>query len=181
MTAPIPIDQTERDAIRVFAINQPATDVAAALKAQPPADLARHLLNNPHLNTASTEIFPVADLTGMGLGRYLIEGYAVDEAEIAPDHAKLDALEGYVLLLFSDSFAGIDGALTPGPDLTLIGTYTEYRPAQKSAPLRAQSAKPYSGAPGVTAPSPTRGSAGSALVVLAMIALLGLGLWWLLT
>lgn len=181
MSTSIEIKANERGAIRVFAINRAAQDIAEALKTQPKADLARDLLKSPHLDTGSTEIFPIADLTGVGLSAYLTDGYAVEEPAIAADRSKLDALDGYVMLLFSDSFKGAEMTLSPGDAVTLIGTYAEYRPTNTGLAIDTDSAKPYSGAAGMTPPTPARGPAGSAMVVAAMIVLLGLGLWWLLT
>ena len=127
----------ERGQIHVFAVNRPAADLAAALDAKPKADLARELLRAPHLDTSSTELFALSELSGVGLAAYLSEGYAVDAAQIAPDRARLDALDGYVLLLFSDSFHGKETQLTPGADVTLIGSYGEFRPDSAVLPLSA--------------------------------------------
>lgn len=180
MSKPIEIKAHERDTIRVFAINQAATEVAATLKLMPKADAARQLLGDPHLNTASTELFPISDLTGMGLSAYLTEGYAVPADQIAQDRTKLDALEGYVLLLFSDSFAGAETTLAPGQTLTLIGTYIEYQPSAPSGSLKTDSAKPYSGGMAQQTQPPKKTPSGSAITVLILAVLVGMGLWWLL-
>ncbi|MEP2640477.1 hypothetical protein [Roseobacter sp.] len=181
MSPPITISKGDRSAIRVFAINAPPDDIAQTLKTTPKPDLARQLLNAPHLNTASAEIFPVEDLSGLGLSAYLSEGYAVDPAQLTPDRQKLDALEGYVLLVFSDSFAGVEMTLAPGATVTLIGTYREITPATTGPSITAKSAKPYSGTQNArTAPAP-RPPARSTTVAFALVVLLGLGLWWLLT
>ena len=182
MSETIAIERNEGSKIRVFAVSRAPADMRAALDAAPRADVARDLLGDPHLNTASTEVFPVSDLAGVGLGAYLTEGYAVDADVIAADRAKLDALDGYVLLLFSDSFGGAESRLSPGPDLTLIGTYEEYRPDEGvPAALSADSAMPYPGVPGEVPAPPARSGAGSAMVVFALLVLLGLLVWWLLT
>ncbi|MBW4710547.1 hypothetical protein KX928_22395 [Roseobacter sp. YSTF-M11] len=174
------IKANERSKIRVFAVNLPPGEVADTLKTQPKPDVARQLLNSPHLNTSSTEIFPVSDLTGVGLSGYLGEGYAVGDEQLAADRGKLDGLDGYVLLLFSDSFAGAETTLTPSPELTLIGTYTEARPSDDVTPITADSAKPYSGVAASDPPVPPRGPAGSAMVILGLIGLVALAVWWLL-
>ncbi|MCV3270671.1 hypothetical protein [Roseobacter sinensis] len=181
MSTTIEIPPNERGVIRVFAINAPPDEIKDQLASMPKPDLARQLLNSPHLDTTSVEIFPVSDLTGMGLTAYLTEGYAVEENALATDRAKLDALAGYVLLLFSESFKGASATLSPSAELTLIGSYREYRPAAGGPTIDAESARPYSGTPQMTPNVPARGPAGSAMVVLAIIVLIGLGLWWLLT
>ncbi len=81
MSSPLDIPAGERGKIRVFAVNRPAEEMKAALARRPKPDLARELLNAPHLDTRSTEIFPISDLAGVGLALYLGEGYAVPEAE----------------------------------------------------------------------------------------------------
>ncbi|MGZ2256711.1 hypothetical protein [Roseobacter sp. A03A-229] len=181
MSTPIDIAANERGVIRVFAINAAADEIAQQLKTLPKADLARQLLDAPHLDTTSVELFPVSDLTGMGLAGYLAEGYAVADSTLNTDRAKLDALDGYVLLLFSESFKGAAAMLTPTATLTLIGTYAEAQPADSGPPIDTDSAKPYSGAAQMTPPTPARGPAGSALVALALVVLSGLALWWLLS
>lgn len=179
MTARLTIPAHERGSIRVFAINKPAAEISDALKTLPKADLARQLLDNPHLDTASAEIFPVSDLTGVGLATYLSEGYAVEDTQIDADRNKLDALDAYVLLLFSDGSAGADVILTPTVDLTLIGTYIEYQPPAGTGAIAADSAKPYTGTTQNKVISPRRGRAGSVVVVLGALLILGLALWGL--
>ncbi len=176
MTLTIPANEPPH--IRVFAINRPPLEITAALEKHPKPDLARDLLNAPHIDTASTEIFPVSDLAGVGLAAYLTEGYAVTEDALVKDRAKLDALDGYVLLLFSNSFGGSATTLAPGPDVTLIGTYPEARANMSAKPLKTASAAPYSGAPKPSRPAPNNRS-GSALIVVALIAL-ALFIWWIL-
>jgi hypothetical protein len=149
----------------------------AAVARRPKPDLARDLLNAPHLDTRSTEIFPVSDLAGVGLARYLGEGYTVPESETAPDSAKLEALDGYVLLLFSDSFGGAATTLDPGPAVTLIGTYCEAAADHSATRIETPSAAPYSG----TAPAPTtpvERRHGSSLVAGILVMIVLAVLWW---
>lgn len=180
MNPAIDIKANEHATIRVFAVNKAPSEITDTLATMPKADLARQLLGDPHLDTSSTEIFPVSDLTGMGLGAYLSEGYAVQPKQIARDRSRLDALDGYVLLLFSDSFAGKSARLAPGEALTLIGTYTEVQPASSAGPIAAESAKPYTGPAPAAKQAPKRSPNGSAAIVVLIAALLGVALWWLL-
>lgn len=180
MTKPIQIPPNEQGMIRVFAINRPPADIRVALSRMPKPDLARDLLGDPHLDTASVEIFPVSDLEGVGLTAYLTEGYAVPDAQLTPDKAKLDALEGYVLLLFSESFAGRGVTLEAGPDVTLIGTYGEFAPDRRPRALTSKSAGLYTGAKTTSAQTPGSRGYGSSLVVLAiLVVVLAVG-WWML-
>ncbi len=178
MTKPIEVPRGEHGLIRVFAVNRPKAEMLAELKSRPKPDLARELLGLPHLDTSSTEIFAVSDLSGVGLANYLSEGYAVPEAETGRDKARLDALDGYVLLLFSDSFGGREATLEPGPDVTLIGTYGEFTPAPATETLSAESAQAYTGVRLPPKPTLQRRRPGSgAVVVLALLVLAAL-LWW---
>ncbi|MDW4499768.1 hypothetical protein R5H30_17375 [Sulfitobacter sp. D35] len=176
----IDIPKNERGVIRVFAVNRSALEVAATLKTTPKEALAAELLGAPGLDTSGAELFAVSDLEGVGLAGYLADGYAVEEAQLARDRTRLEALDGYVLLVFSDSFDGKAARLDPGQDVTLIGTYSEFQPDLAGAPVTAESAKPFSGTPGQTPPTAPRGRAGSALVVMAIAAGIVLLLWWLL-
>jgi hypothetical protein len=177
MSRQIDIAAGEAGRIRVFAIILPPEDVRQDLARMPASDLARRLLASPHLDTKSTEIFPVSDLSGVGLAAYLAEGYAVSQDAIAADRARLDALDGYVMLLFSDSFASAQATLTPGPDVNLIGTYEEFQPEGGGKPVRAESAKPYSGHPAKPAPAPSRSGIGSIVILLAIVIASGAALW----
>ena len=181
MSQTIGIPAGETGTIRVFAVNRPVAEIQALLNGAPVADVARVLLGDPHLDTAGTELFPVSDLAGVGLAAYLSDGYAVTDEALAPDHAKLEALDGYVLLVFSDSFSGQAYELTPGQDLTLIGTYPEFRPGRPTGSLTADSALPYTGVPGVVPSAAPRRGFGSLVVLLIAAAVLLLALWWLLT
>ena len=178
MTKPIHIPPNEQGMIRVFAINRPTSDMRVAVSRTPKPDLARDLLGDPHLDTASAEIFPVSDLEGVGLTAYLTEGYAVPDAQLVPDKAKLDALDGYVLLLFSESFAGRGATLETGPDVTLIGTYGEAAPDRRPRTLKSKSAKLYTGAKSTSAQTPAAKGYGSSLVVLAVVILVLAVGWW---
>lgn len=180
MSPTLDIPAHEAGMIRVFAVNRPPADVQADLKRMPVADLARDLLNAPHLDTASAEVFPVSDLSGVGLGAYLSEGYAVEPAALDADRARLDALGGYVMLLFSDSFAGAAATLSPGAEVTLIGTYAEFKPEGAGKPVRSKSAQPYSGTAATPSAPAKRSAMGSIIVLLALVIASGLGLWWML-
>jgi len=177
MSAMLQITPGERGQIRVFAINRPAADIAAMLAAAPKADVARALLGAPHLDTKSAELFPVSDLDGLGLAQYLVEGYEVPEETLSEDRRKLDALDGYVLLIFSDSFGGAAAELTPSADLTAIGSYAETLPDHRQRPTVTPSAALYSGTHATSPVSARRGSAMRVLLLVALAVALGLMLW----
>ena len=179
MNQTITIPKGERGMIRVFAVNRAPLEMQVALSRQPKADLARELLGDPHLNTIGTEIFPVKDLEGVGLAGYLADGYAVPDDQLEEDRARLEALEGYVLLLFSNSFAGRGAVFDVGSDLTLIGTYGEFQPDHSAEPMSSASADLYSGpgASGSTAPSKRGNFLPIAVMVMVVMAIV----WWAVT
>ncbi|MFU8881349.1 MAG: hypothetical protein ACNA7Q_03205, partial [Rhodobacterales bacterium] len=97
----------------------------------PETPAASHLLGWPDMDTRHAELFAISDLTGLGLPGYLTEGLGLDDDQIAPDHARLSALAGYVLIVLSRAFNGKEAVIHIPQALTLIGTYRE-----KAAPIR---------------------------------------------
>lgn len=164
----------EQGVIRVFAVSRPMADMARALKQQPKKALAATLLNQT-VSDDDFELFALSDLTGVGLPRYLSDGYDVDRDALRRDRARLEALDGYVLLLFSRVSAAGDITLTPAADLTLIGTYAEPKARHTAVPIRTVSAKQQ---PGKRSAAPDRSRAGSILTGVAALLLLLL-IWWI--
>lgn len=174
---PLEILKTEHGRIRVFSVSRPMADMARALKQQPKRMLAAALLNHP-VDDNDFELFALSDLTGVGLSGYLSEGYDVDRSGLHKDRARLEALDGYVLLLFSRVSDAGDVTIEPASDLTLIGTYTEARAQHAADRVQTEAAKPYSGA--TPEPSRTaRSRAGSMLTGVAVLLILLL-IWWIL-
>ncbi|WP_299563472.1 hypothetical protein [uncultured Sulfitobacter sp.] len=174
--APIEIAQSESGVIRVFSVSRPMSEMARDLKQQTKAQVARGLLDHP-VSDDDFELFALSDLAGVGLPSYLAEGYALDPQVIHSDKRRLEALDGYVLVLFSGVASEQSVSLTPGRDLTLIGTYAEPRTSHAAAPIPSDSAKPYTG---VAKPpeTPKRGRGGSAMVAITVVVALLL-LWWI--
>ncbi|MEM1351663.1 MAG: hypothetical protein AAGF27_04930 [Pseudomonadota bacterium] len=126
MSKAINIAPSEVGLIRLFALSL-SDDEARQLKedndAKPhPVELA---LGATSLNRAHIEVFAIADLASMPLADYLIEGPGAEETAIEPDRAKLAALEGWVMIVYSSAFAGHKLTISPVPELTLIGTYPQ--------------------------------------------------------
>ena len=174
--APIEIAASESGVVRVFSISRPMAQMARELKQHSKAQVASRLLDHP-VSDGDFELFALSDLAGVGLPSYLTEGYALDPQDIHADRRRLEALDGYVLMLFSGVAREQGVALKPAPDLTLIGTYVEPRASRAAAPIIAESAKPYSG---VSKPPETakRGRAGSAMVAITVVVALLL-IWWI--
>ncbi|MEP1793016.1 hypothetical protein [Parasphingorhabdus sp.] len=172
----INISQHEIGVVRVFAISRPMADMARALRQADKSTIASGLLRH-EVTADDVELFALSDLTGLGLRQYLMDGYAVPSQAVQADHARLDALDGYVMLLLSRVSAEGPVALSPSPELTLIGTYREPRADHIAVPIAAQAAKPYSGVGTETQPT-RRLRAGSAVTgLLALLTLLLI--WWI--
>ncbi len=171
------IPRHEAGIIRVFAISRPIATLARELKQQPKAALASALLGH-EITEDAFELFALSDLTGVGLPSYLSEGYDIAPETLRQDRAKLEALDGYVLLVFSRVSDAGDVTLNPTSELTLIGSYSEPRAAQAAAPIATPSAKAYSGAK-EPATAPTRSRVRNALSVIS-VALTLLLIWWIL-
>jgi len=121
----------ERGLVRVFTV-----DIAPAeIDAFDPASA----LGVETLDTAQVEVFPLSDLRGLGLSGYMREGLGIAESEI--DAARLDALEGVVLILRSAAFGGAEVTVTPQSPLRWIGTYREETAPVRFEPLPDASAR----------------------------------------
>ncbi|WP_370400528.1 hypothetical protein [Sulfitobacter sp. JB4-11] len=120
MKKPIKVPANEALHIRVFALS-----MSEARATTLPATLSNALGVN-HVSPDGVEIFARSALGEMSLSDFLIEGNDVIAESVEPDRAKLDALEGYIMLVYSSAFKGKAAALTPQPELTLIGTYPQH-------------------------------------------------------
>ena len=163
--------------IRVFAVNRPATEMRQAIDAQSKDAIATELLGTT-LPDNGFELFPAADLAGVGLAGYLSEGHTIPADQLAGARSKLDALDGYVLLVFSSAFNREGASLKPSADLTLIGTYGEAQPDMTTRQIDSEAAQPYTGMPQQAPATPPKSHASGSLVVAALIVLAGLILWW---
>lgn len=161
----------DRDGVHVFTAKLTADDLR-----RDKARIAAELLGDPDLDPAFVELFDLADLTGVGLSRYLVEGLGVPQAALQ-DPAQLDALKGPVLILLSKALHGRAVTLTPDPRLTLVGTYAEDRPPVHFDPL------PSAAAQGGLTPdlppdrTPQRPGAAFLLFGIALVLTAGTALW----
>lgn len=80
------------------------------------------------------------DLEGIGLTGFLIEGIGIDETQIAPDRARIDAITGSVVIIRGAAFEGAHVPLTPKPPLTHFGSWSMTPAATTMEPLRSEAA-----------------------------------------
>lgn len=173
----IDIPKHEYGTLRVFALSL-SDDEAQALRDNEAGHSPAGVLGIDTIDTQHVEVFRVGDLGPMGLAGYLREGVDVVEADIARDAAKLAKIDGWVMLVYSSAFGGDAVTLTPAPELTLIGTYTQQQADNTQMPLESDAAAPYTGVPGVVMPPPPSGRANGTLFVAGLILLIAFVLWW---
>ncbi|MCG7573947.1 hypothetical protein MHM39_10230 [Phaeobacter sp. CNT1-3] len=109
------------------------------------------------IDATRVEAFDLADLSDFGLMNYLIKANGLPEEALEPDRARLEALEGVVLILYSQAFKGQAVTLAPAPELTPVGAWSEDIPDLEFTPLRSQSAVgqlPQGTAPAAPQPTP---------------------------
>ncbi len=177
------VPKGEYGKLRVFALSL-SDDAAQALHDNDDIKSADDLhpqeraLGTGFVDANHVEVFRVSDLDTLGLVGYLRDGIDANEAEIARDAAKLAAVDGWVMLVYSMAFGGAEATLSPIPELTLIGTYTQEQADRAPIPLESDAAAPYTGAPTASPPIPPNGRAGGSLVVVGLAVLAALILWW---
>ena len=147
MTA-LAIRDGDRSRLWVFSLDMTAAEVAALLHpapvsspAQRPPNPQAELLGVDAVNADFVEIFDLVNLAGLGLAEYLITGNGIPAPQVAPDRAKLDALQGHVLILFAAALPDVPVTLHLDPRLTLIGSYAEDMPPVNFEPLPDADAK----------------------------------------
>lgn len=138
MTDDLTVSRHEAGVTRVFAINLPE-DRAKPLADGDGARLAA-LLGVDRVNPEHVEVIRVDDLQPIGLSGYLTEGFGVPSETMEGDRARLDTLDGHVLLVRSPAFEGREETLAPSDDLTLIATYREPASAPSFEPIRTDGA-----------------------------------------
>lgn len=175
---PIEIPQNEHGVVRVFTLSMTGAEARALRDNGGPTSPQEKALGAALADAGGVEIFAVSDLGALGLAGYLREGIDADEAQISRDRAKLAAVDGWVMVVYSAAFGGAAATLRPIPALTLLGTYTMMRPNRDAIPLESAAAQPYTGVPDATPPVAPGGRPAGAMVVVGLVVLTALILWW---
>ncbi|MDJ0826404.1 MAG: hypothetical protein QNJ16_12940 [Rhodobacter sp.] len=173
MTDPTEVPAGEREVVRVYALDlEPAA--AAAYKAPPEGDAAdwplRQALGATALDPSQVELFAAADLKGVGLPGYLIDGLGIAAPDIDPDRAALEAETGHIVVVLSAAFQGTAQTLTPTPPLRPLGTYRMAEAERPRAPMPVPGDEAPEMTPGA-APAPGPPPRGTSLIVLLGILL----------
>ena len=111
--------RTHEKVIWVFAMDMP-TQACEAFKSNPAALTAA--LGVTHIDDAHIEIFDVETIRDYGFAKYLTEAHGMNAEQIAPEATMLSAIDGHVLLVFSDALDR--QTLAPNPPLRFIGRYS---------------------------------------------------------
>lgn len=135
------------------------------------------LLGDPELDPSHVELFDVADLSDIGLAGYLTEGLGVPEKALVADRARLQSIQGPVLILLSKALHGREVTLTLDPRLQLIGTYREDRPPVHFEPLPTATSEGILTPPPLPVPPPQRPTAAFVLMGLALALVAAVALW----
>lgn len=140
MSVKMDVPQSEVGVVRLFAVDLDSAALAAFGRRNgswPVADA----LGIETLAADQVELFAAADLTGVGLARYLEEGFGVPPAEIRDMRPRLDALKDGVLIVRSRAFGGAAVTLRPRAPLRHIATFREERPVVQFEPLPSAGAR----------------------------------------
>lgn len=159
------LPRTARRAVWVFSSDE----------AEMTAARAASLLGVSALDPDYVEAFEAEALGDLGLAEFLTGPNGMDDASVAPDAGKLDALHGPVLLVFSAALPEGETTLAPKPPLKLMGRYVESAGTSlHEAPSAPRETMPQEDAAPERPEPPERASlsAGS-IVILAALILLG--------
>lgn len=172
------VKANERGIVRLFAVDLPAEEIRRFQTETDAGWPLREALGATELDLEHVELFPVSDLTGLGLAGYMVEGLGIAEADVAEDRARLEALKGHVLVLVSKAFGGVDQQITPRTPLKWIGTYVEERAPVQFRPLPDAAAEGEVAGPAKAPPSNAAISGRVAMIALLVIfALVVLMIW----
>lgn len=125
-----------------------------------------------HLDTDRVELFAVKDLGDLSLSQYLAQAY---DANVADQGARIDALEGSVLLVPARAMTGMPN---PGPEATLIAVLDTAEPDHR-ARLNPASVPDQKAPEPVATPQPPPARPKGWIIALAL-GLAVLLVWWLL-
>lgn len=169
MSRNIQVPAGEHGVVRLFSLSMTADDAAAL---GDDAALAA-ALGAEQVDAAHTEVIALDDIGGIGLSSYLTEGMGIDADEVRVERARLDSLEGHVLLVRSSAVGPGAQVLTPDARLTLIATLHEDAAAPPPmTPLRSAGADGIIAGPNPEATPHKRATRGKLLAILCAIAAL---------
>lgn len=133
----------DRETVHLFTVDLPEDDFWSFVTPDPDTGdyPLRDALGVATLDDTQVEGAVIADLQGFGLSGFLTEGIGVDEALIAPDRARLDALSGCVAIVKGAAFDGAQVPITPRPPVAHFGSWHMVAPETTMEPLTSAAAQ----------------------------------------
>lgn len=131
LDTPLTVRPGETGAVRVFAIDLPEEAVDAFVQAETAHGSERVAPSIPaalgvsRLDPGYVDVVALRDLDDVGLEGLLRDGHGIARADLEPERAGLDALDGHVVILGSKAFGGMAATLAPSAPLRLIGGWSE--------------------------------------------------------
>ncbi|MCF2904734.1 hypothetical protein L0666_07025 [Octadecabacter sp. CECT 8868] len=130
MIDPVNVGQYEKGLYRLYSVDLTADYIAAFADPNYSGDddtvwPLKEALGATHLDEDFVEVFDVADLADMGLAQYMITGNGVAEADIEPYRELLDGITGYVVMVATSAFGGVEQTLVPVAPLRYIAAFKE--------------------------------------------------------
>ncbi|MDX1781576.1 MAG: hypothetical protein R3256_09675 [Thalassovita sp.] len=126
------VDRGERERLQTI-LNAAEPGLAAGRLAD--------LLGVSEVDATRIEIFDTDDLSGFGLFDYLVKANGLPEDALESERARIEALTGTIMILYSRAFHDRHVTLAPGPHVNLIGAWDEEPPELEFTPLRSDAAK----------------------------------------
>lgn len=127
------VSATERGLVRLFAVDLPPEQIQSFRDM--PEDQEGHedsadwplaqALGATALDADYVELFDLRDLDDLGLTGYMVEGLGISAADVKEDAARLSSQKGWMLVVLSSAFDGVEQRLTPKSPLRWVGTYKE--------------------------------------------------------
>ena len=146
-------------AVWIFAVDLPDCDV-------PPLDALGVPVDPAHATLIHTR-----DIAEYGIVNYLTEANDLDPAQVEADRAKLESLNGPLLLVYANALPET-GSFAPRAPLVFIGHYTGARAAHDPTPIKSRAAEGDMLGPQKKAPSDAAMSGRIAMIALIVMALL---------
>jgi hypothetical protein len=136
----------------------------------------KYALGATRLSDSFVDVVTIKELGPMRLSQYMAQAYDVPARGLGADLARIDTLQGHVLILPPQAFDATSQTLAIAPPLKLIGQYGEAKPKGRGPAVTAKSAKGQGGGG-----QPTElGQGGSSLlkIIVGIVALVLAGTLW---
>lgn len=179
------VNEHERGIVRLFAVDLPPEKIGP-FSEEPLGEEnddapwpLQEALGARYLDSDFIELFPISNLTGLGLPGYMTEGLGIAEKDVEGDLARLSSLDGHILIVLSSAFGGFAQTLSPRAPLRWIGTYAEETAPVQFEPLPSEAAQGNVNTETKPGPSNAAMSGRVAMVALLVLAALVAVMIWI--